>query len=145
MKGKTTKKAITWGLWGMVALLAVLNFQMMGLTRNINTMNVAISNLVVPGTSETQRGDLSLEGFAGCLVNSDAIFYGTEWCGFCTQQKQILGDVFSSYSNEFYVDCDIETDRCRSAGVTGYPTWIINGRPYVGVQSVEALSAAIGC
>ena len=144
MKGKTTKKAITWGLWGMVALLAVLNFQMMGLTRNMNTMNAVISNLVI-GNSGSQRGDLNLEGFAGCLVNSDAIFYGTEWCGFCAQQKQVLGDVYTNYGDQFYVDCDIENDRCRSAGITGYPTWIINGRPHVGVQSIEALSAAIGC
>ena len=89
--------------------------------------------------------DLQLEGFAECLVESDATFYGTEWCGFCTQQKEILGDVFRQFSNHFFVDCDRYRSQCSAAGVTGYPTWVINGQRYVGVQSIDALSNAMGC
>ena len=89
--------------------------------------------------------DADLDDFVECLLESDAIFYGTEWCGFCNQQKQVLGDVFRQFSNNFYVDCDRESARCSNAGITGYPTWIINNRPYVGVQSIEQLSAAMNC
>ena len=86
-----------------------------------------------------------LEGFAKCLIESDATFYGTEWCSFCAQQKQVLGDVYNQFRTQFYVDCDRNQERCSQAGVRAYPTWVINGQPYQGVQSIDALSNAMNC
>ena len=144
MDGKTTRKVISWGIVLMIGFLAILNLQMIGLTRNISILNNAITGQVV-NAPDQERGSLELAGFTGCLVNSDAIFYGTEWCGICGQQKQVLGETFTQYSEYFYVDCDEESERCAQAGVRAYPTWIINGQQYQGVQSIDALSAAIGC
>ena len=144
MDGKTTKKVLSWSIVLMIGFLGVLNLQMVGLTRNISTLNNAITGQVIDVPNQG-RGTVELAGFTGCLVNSDAIFYGTEWCGFCTQQKQVLGETFTQYSEYFYVDCDEESERCANAGVTAYPTWIINGQSYQGVQSIDVLSRAIGC
>ena len=105
-----------------------------------------IFGAVIAFSGDNDVADISeLEGFAACLLESDAIFYGTEWCGFCNQQKQVLGEVYNQFSGQFYVDCDRERGKCSAARIRSYPTWIINGRPYVGVQSIDALSAAMNC
>ncbi len=103
---------------------------------------------VVALSSDNTGSQISMEdldGFTQCLLESEAIFYGTEWCSFCAQQKQILGDVYTQFRSQFYVDCDRNQNRCSQAGVRAYPTWVINGQPYQGVQSIEALSTAMNC
>ncbi|MBS3137116.1 hypothetical protein J4232_01660 [Candidatus Woesearchaeota archaeon] len=40
----------------------------------------------------------------------------------------------------YYVDCDKNRQECLSAGVTGYPTWKINGQNYPGEQSIGRLA-----
>lgn len=89
--------------------------------------------------------NFNYEALASCILESEAIFYGTEWCSFCNQQKELLGPIFSELGNEFFVDCDINSSECRTAGVTSYPSWYINGRLISGVQSLDALASATGC
>ncbi|MFW5852717.1 MAG: hypothetical protein ACOCUR_01695 [Nanoarchaeota archaeon] len=98
------------------------------------------------GGEQQQVDDVELDGLAGCIVDSDAKFYGTDWCGYCSQQKEMLGDIFTQYSNQFYVACDgAGSSECNAAGIRGYPTWIINGQEYVGMQSLETLADATNC
>ena len=82
------------------------------------------------------------DGFAICLTEAGAVKYGTDWCGYCKQQKDLFGNSFD-YVN--YVNCDYNGDECVVAGVGGYPTWKINGELYPGVQSLERLSQLTGC
>jgi hypothetical protein len=91
----------------------------------------------------TPPGELSgLDAFAQCLTDNDAVFYGTEWCGFCNQQKTLFGDSLK-YVN--YIDCDKNTNVCTAQGIRGYPTWKVKGEPLVGVQSLQALASKTGC
>ena len=85
--------------------------------------------------------------FGQCLIDNGAIFYGAEWCNHCQSQKEMLGRnvVKVLYNNEGYVECPENQKLCESKGVTGYPTWIINGIKYEGVQSIELLSSITGC
>ena len=83
-----------------------------------------------------------LDAFANCLTENDAVFYGTEWCGFCTQQKNIFGDSMK-YIN--YIDCDRNRNICSAQGITGFPTWKIKGQSYPGVQSLDVLASRTGC
>jgi len=85
---------------------------------------------------------ISIEAFSNCLNNSGAVMYGTSWCHYCNQQKTMFGPSFK-YIN--FVDCDINQTLCRNNGITGYPTWIIKGTPYSGVQEFSELSTASGC
>ncbi len=68
--------------------------------------------------------------------------YGTEWCSHCKSQKKMFGKSFQ-YIN--YVDCDRYSDECLRNGIRGYPTWIIDGEKYPGVQSLGRLSSLSGC
>jgi hypothetical protein len=82
------------------------------------------------------------DAFASCLSESGAVMYGTEWCSHCKDQKESFG---SSFYNINFVDCDLNRDACLIAGVSGYPTWKINGENYPGQQSFQRLSELTGC
>ena len=83
-----------------------------------------------------------LDEFAQCLTENNAVLYGTGWCGFSNQQKDMFGDSFEYLD---YVDCEENSAVCSAAGVTGYPTWIIDGESVSGVQSFENLAQRTGC
>lgn len=63
--------------------------------------------------------------FATCLKDKGATFYGAFWCPHCQSQKARFG---RSSSKLPYVECSLpdgqtQTEACRNAGVTTYPTW----------------------
>jgi glutaredoxin len=84
----------------------------------------------------------NLDDFAKCLKSKGATMYGAEWCPHCQEQKKMFGDSFK-YVN--YVECPENQVLCEQMGVTGYPTWIINGVSYPGAQSLEKLKELTGC
>ncbi|MFH1589246.1 MAG: peptidylprolyl isomerase [archaeon] len=90
----------------------------------------------------------SLDNFATCLTESGAKMYGAYWCSHCNAQKEMFGD---SVDKITYIECAEEDDAraqtaaCAEAGISGYPTWIINGQEYPGKQSFETLAKLTGC
>ena len=86
------------------------------------------------------------DAFAQCLTEKGAKFYGSWQCGHCSTQKTMLG---SSMKYVDYVECGSlsgpVSQACIDAGVQAYPTWVINGKTYVGVQSLQTLSSLTGC
>jgi hypothetical protein len=106
----------------------------------------AVSGSVVANTSGAEN-TANLDSFAKCLTQSGAKMYGAYWCGHCQNQKSLFGSFFQYVD---YVECDSKgpnanPDACAAAGITGYPTWIINGQSYPGEQSIEKLSSLTGC
>jgi len=66
-----------------------------------------------------------LDGFAQCVKDSGAIFYGAFWCPHCQSQKAMFG---RSARLLPYVECSTPDSRgqfpvCKDAGVVSYPTW----------------------
>lgn len=87
------------------------------------------------------------DDFAKCLTESGAKMYGAYWCPHCKSQKEMFGSSFQ-YIN--YIECapggdDADPMACQAAGISGYPTWIINGQKYPGSKSLEQLSELSGC
>ena len=77
------------------------------------------------------------------LSSVGAIKYGAYWCPHCYDQKQLFGE--KAFSKIRYIECapdgeNSQTDACSSAGIQGFPTWIINGKAYSGTQSLEKLA-----
>ena len=83
-----------------------------------------------------------LDKFAKCLTEKGATVYVSAYCGHCKNQKEMFGDSFK-YINS--VECTENQQLCQQNGITGVPTWIINGLPYAGVQQFERLSELTGC
>ena len=61
-------------------------------------------------------------------------------CHACEAQKELFGDNYQ-YINS--VDCWFERDKCTDIKAT--PTWVIKGKKYTGVQSIEKLQELTGC
>lgn len=82
------------------------------------------------------------EDFTKCLNNTGAVMYGTSWCHYCQQQKTMFAPYFEYIT---FVDCDVDKQACVRNGVESYPTWKINNKTLVGLQSIKRLSEVSGC
>ena len=90
------------------------------------------------------------DNFVNCLAEKDAKFYGAYWCGHCKTQKELFHDSEDLLKEEVYIECaedaiNNQRDKCIEAGITAYPTWIINGQKYTGTKSINQLSELTGC
>ena len=88
----------------------------------------------------------AIADLAAHLKRIGAKMYGAYWCPHCTRQKAMFG---SASDDIPYVECDPrgenpQPQQCRAAGIKGYPTWEINGKQFVGVQSLEELAEVSG-
>jgi len=89
-----------------------------------------------------------LDGFATCLKDKGALFYGAFWCPHCQNQKAMFG---ASAKLLPYIECSTPDGRgqlplCTDAGVTGYPTWLFaDGTKESGEVSLEKLSEKTSC
>jgi len=99
----------------------------------------ATNNQTTPATG--------IDGFAQCIKDSGAKFYGAEWCSHCQNQKKL----FNGSKNLPYVECSTSSGNgqekvCADAKVEGYPTWIFaDGSRQSGELSFEILSQKTGC
>jgi hypothetical protein len=59
-------------------------------------------------------------------------------CPACEAQKESLGDVFDTLNASGQVtDCYYEQEKCLQ--LKAVPTWVINGKGYVGLRTLEQL------
>lgn len=95
-------------------------------------------------TTTSGKAEIAL---AQHLKQIGAVFYGAYWCPHCHDQKQLFGK--EAIKEIPYVECDPkgvnpQTDRCKVAGVQGFPTWVINGKTVTGTQSLPELAQLSG-
>ena len=90
----------------------------------------------------------NLDGFAQCINDSGAKFYGTFWCSFCNKQKEM----FSSAEQYLpYVECSTPDGRsqlqtCKQADIDGFPTWkFSDGSELSGLQDLAVLARKTSC
>ncbi|MCS7173915.1 MAG: vitamin K epoxide reductase family protein [Armatimonadetes bacterium] len=110
---------------------------------------VAVLAFVLGGyaVSERQRAaGTYAEGLAKHLARTGAVFYGAYWCPHCAEQKRLFGTAARYLP---YVECDPRSPEgnpraCETAGVRAYPTWVIQGRRYEGVLTLEELARRSG-
>lgn len=89
-----------------------------------------------------------LDGFAQCITEKGATFYGAFWCPHCQNQKKMFGNSMEYIK---YVECSTPDGRgqlsvCTDLGVQSYPTWIFaDGTKETGELSVEKLAEKTDC
>jgi glutaredoxin len=99
------------------------------------------ANYVAPEAAPAGPEDPMTRALAEHLADEGAVFYGASWCPHCQEQKRLFG---ASAERLPYVECSPggpnapQSTSCRAAGIRTYPTWVINGRTFVG----EVLSLA---
>lgn len=75
-------------------------------------------------------------------IGKNSELYVQLGCHACETQEKMFGENYK-YLN--VIDCFYKKDECIEKEITATPTWIINSKEYVGVQSIEKLKKLIGC
>ncbi|MBI4451772.1 vitamin K epoxide reductase family protein [Candidatus Woesearchaeota archaeon] len=85
---------------------------------------------------------------AKCLAAKGVRMYGAFWCPHCNEQKELFGKAFEMVD---YVECSTadgkgQTDECKAANITGYPTWErADGARLTATQEPQKLAEWVGC
>lgn len=153
-----------WCIWCMasqVTIIALFGVVMLrrpdsapGMPWMIFNRNLTLGTLFVVGALFAwQNGllqppeDPRLKALAIHLEESGARYYGAFWCPNCQQQNRLFG---RSADRLPYVECTpngrgggVAFD-CVSADISGYPTWIIDGKRFQKVMTPEELERVSG-
>lgn len=84
------------------------------------------------------------------LADIGAKEYIAYWCPHCQEQKLLFGQqAYQIISENVKIECAADSplakpDLCKTAKIEGYPTWIIKGKTYSGVQNLQELAKASG-
>lgn len=82
-----------------------------------------------------------LDDFAKCSAQKGAVMYGAiEWCEFTQAQSKMFGKSFKFVNYKDYSEYPSTFGNIKKT-----PTWIINGKDYTGVQTIERLSQLTNC
>jgi protein-disulfide isomerase len=106
---------------------------------------IAIVVVIVSGFlvwENVKPSDGTYDDFAKCLASKGVVMYGSRTCSHCNSQKKLFGDSFKYVT---YVECSEQVELCQQNGISGVPTWVIDGEKYPGEQSIERLSQLTGC
>ena len=97
-----------------------------------------------PPTSYSEEDLTKLKEFNDCLGEAGLKIYGADWCGWT---KKLAVETLGGFdtASAIYVECTVEEELCASEGIQGYPTIKLNGEPYNGERTIEALSQATQC
>lgn len=97
----------------------------------------------------TTNAPTPLDPFAACLADKGVVMYGTSWCPYCKQQKELFGRAFRKAA---YVECSMpgnpraQAPKCKEQGIMGYPTWIFgDGTRETNVLPLAQLAEKTGC
>lgn len=97
-------------------------------------------------SSENKPG--KLDGFAQCIKDKGAVFYGAFWCPHCQRQKAMFG---GSEKLLPYVECSTADGKgqlpvCINKKIASYPTWEFkDGSRETGEVSLEKLAQKASC
>jgi uncharacterized membrane protein len=85
------------------------------------------------------------------LTQVGAKEYSAFWCPHCHEQKLIFGKEAAQIIDKenVKVECAAESPKgkpqvCQAAGVKGFPTWVISGKSYSGIQNLDELAKVSG-
>tara|TARA_B100001027_G_C16162613_1_gene283301 strand:- start:227 stop:616 length:390 start_codon:yes stop_codon:yes gene_type:complete len=95
-------------------------------------------------TSESTNESIS---FAKYLKDKGVIKYSAYWCPNCLYQSELFGK--QAYKELKVVECardgkNSQTQLCINKKIKGFPSWEINGKIILGVQTLKELSKLTG-
>ncbi len=95
----------------------------------------------------TQQSDENQMNITSCIAQN-AVLFGAKWDTKTQQQVKKLGKLSKQIK---YVECSLpntlkeQRQVCEDKNIEAYPTWIVNGKQYKGVQSLERLRTITNC
>ena len=81
--------------------------------------------------------------FAKFLSENNIVMYSAYWCSHCYAQKQLFGE--EAVKELKIVECakdgkDNEFELCQTKGISGFPSWEINGEIISGTRDLNELA-----
>jgi thiol-disulfide isomerase/thioredoxin len=104
--------------------------------------------MLVAWAAMQQSTPSKLDGFAQCLKDKGAVFYGAFWCPHCQDQKKLFGTAKRLLP---YVECSTPNGNgqqqiCVDKKIEGYPLWeFADGTRESGLMSLEKLAEKTNC
>ena len=94
--------------------------------------------------SESTKESIALAKF---LKNNGVVKYSAYWCPNCLDQSELFGK--EAYKELNVVECardgkNSQTQLCIDKKIEGFPSWEINGKIIIGVQTLKELSELAG-
>ena len=95
-------------------------------------------------TSESTKETIM---FAKYLKDNGVVKYSAYWCPNCLNQAELFGK--QAYKELNVVECardgkKSQTQLCIDKNIQGFPSWEINGKIIIGVQTLKELSNLSG-
>ena len=102
----------------------------------------SIKELVI--TSESTKQSIALAKY---LKDKGVVKYSAYWCPNCLNQGELFGK--QAYKELKVVECaqdgkNSQTNLCIDKKIEGFPSWEINGKIFLGVQTLQELSELSG-
>ena len=95
-------------------------------------------------TSESTKESIALAKY---LKDNGVVKYSAYWCPNCLDQSELFGK--EAYKELNIVECakdgkNSQTQLCIDKKIEGFPSWEINGKIIIGVQTLKDLSKLTG-
>ena len=127
----------------LMKFLLILLFAVVPLQKEVNSSHLSNQKELIVTSEST---DESLE-LAKYLKNKGVIKYSAYWCPNCLHQSELFGK--QAYKELNVVECardgkNSQTQLCIDKKIEGFPSWEINGKIILGVQTLQELSDLTG-
>ena len=124
-------------------LLLIPLFAFISLQNFVNSSHLSNQKELII-TSESTNESLALAKY---LKNKGVIKYSAYWCPNCLHQSELFGK--QAYKELIVVECardgkNSQTQLCIDKNIKGFPSWEINGKIILGVQTLKELSNLSG-
>ncbi len=95
-------------------------------------------------TTESTKESIELAKY---LKDNGVVKYSAYWCPNCLDQSELFGK--EAYKELNVVECasdgkNSQTQLCINKKIEGFPSWEINGKIIIGVQTLKELSELTG-
>lgn len=81
---------------------------------------------------------------AAQYIGNHSIVYVQAGCVHCKDQEDLFGNNWKYINSLDCIASQTNTQICINENITGTPTWVINGKQYVGEQSIQTLENLTG-
>ena len=124
-------------------LLLLPLFAVLSLQNLVNSSHLSNQKELIV-TSESTKESLALAKY---LKKKGVIKYSAYWCPNCLHQSELFGK--QAYEELNVVECardgkNSQTQLCIDKKIQGFPSWEINGKIIIGVQTLKELSKMTG-
>jgi hypothetical protein len=111
-------------------------------TKNTSITILIIIAVIIIAFFALKKGPSETDSETAKCIGSKSTLYVQLGCSHCKDQEDMFGNNFQYLDT---IDCFYQREKCTNENITGTPTWIVKGKEYQGVQSIEKLKELTGC